>query len=68
MYGTDAGSLITIDQLRNAYPNEQKISLNFLDAFFKKYLCDTRAMLDMNFNYLGSFTKDNYTFLLYQKR
>lgn len=68
MYGTDAGSLVTIEQLRKEYPDAQKISLNFLDALFKKHLCDTRIMLDMDFNYLGSFTKDNYSFLLYQKR
>ena len=35
MYGTDAGSLVTIEQLRKEYPDAQKISLNFLDALFK---------------------------------
>ncbi len=58
MYGTDAGSiLVTIEQLRKEYPDAQKISLNFLDALFKNIFCDTRIMLDMDFNYLGSFTR-----------
>ena len=34
----------------------------------EKYLIDVRAYLDSQFNYLGSETVGNYTYLLYQKR
>lgn len=68
LYGSDANSLIDIQELRKSVPNSQSVYFRTLDVLFKKYLCDTRAMLDFDFDLVKSYNKDNYTFLLYKKR
>lgn len=68
MYGTDANYLVPIQDLKNSITLEYDVEKDMLGVMFKKTLCDMRAMLDADFNYIKSYQKDNYTFLLYQKK
>ena len=68
LYGSDANSLISIEDLRQFASSPQVVEMHLLDVLFKKYLCDTRALLDLDFDYIKTYNKDNYTFLLYKKR
>ena len=68
LYGSDVNSLVDIRELRKSIPDAQAVDFRTLDILFKKYLCDTRAMLDFDFDLVKTYSKDNYTFLLYKKR
>lgn len=68
LYGSDANSLISIEDLRQFASSPQVVEMHLLDVLFKKYLCDTRAILELDFDYIKTYNKDNYTFLLYKKR
>lgn len=69
LYGDDAASLVSINDLRKSLSGGiQDVKRNIVGVLFKKYLIDIRAYLDQDFNYLGATTKNNYTYLLYQKR
>ncbi len=65
MYDTDNNAIIDINVLRKQIKevNEK----NILDSLFKKYMCDTIAMLNMNFIFLKSYKKDNFTYYIFQK-
>lgn len=68
VYGTDANSLISPEELSKSVALEGDVAQNFLDSLFKKTLCDIRLMLSVDFELLATYRKDNYTFLLYQKK
>lgn len=68
LYGSDANSIVSLEDLRKSIPNSQAVDFRVLDVLFKKFLIDTRALLDLDFNLVKVYTKDNFTFYLYQKR
>ena len=65
MYDTDNNAIIDINVLRKQIKevNEK----NILDSLFKKYMCDTIAMLNMDCIFLKSYKKDNFTYYIFQK-
>ncbi len=65
MYGTDNNAIVDIKTLREQVKeiNEN----NILDSLFKKYMCDTIALLNMNFKFVKSYQKDNFTYYIFQK-
>ena len=65
MYGNDNNAVVDIETLRTQTTeiNEN----NILDSLFKKYMCDTIAMLNMDFKFVKSFQKDNFTYYVFQK-
>ena len=65
MYGTDNNAIVDIKTLREQAKeiNED----NILDSLFKKYMCDTVAMLNLNFEFVKSYQKDNFTYYIFQK-
>ena len=68
LYSTDANSLVTPQQMRENINLEADVNKNLLGIMLQKYLIDTRTMLDADFNFIKSYTQDNYTFLIYQKK
>lgn len=68
LYGSDANAMVSLQDLRKSIPDAQTIDFRLLDVLFKKYLIDTRALLELNFNLVKVYTQDNFTFYLYQKR
>lgn len=68
LYGDDASQLVQLQDLRKSVTSIEDIKNNTLSIMLEKYLIDVRAYLDSQFNYLGSETVGNYTYLLYQKR
>lgn len=68
LYGSDANAVVSSDDLKKSIRYPQDIDFRVLDVLFKKYLIDTRALLDLNFNLVKVYTQDNFAFYLYQKR
>lgn len=68
LYGDDAAQLVQLQDLRKSVTSIEDVKNNTLGIMLQKYLIDVRAYLDSQFNYLGSETVGNYTYLLYQKR
>ena len=65
MYDTDNNAIVDIKDLRKQV---QEINPdNILDSLFKKYMCDTIAMLNMNFAFVKSYKKDNFTYYIFRK-
>ena len=67
-YGQDAASLVTLKELRSSIDGVRDVKDHTVDVLLKKFVFDIRFLLDYDFNLVNSFTKDNYTYLLYQKR
>ena len=65
MYGNDNNAIVDIDTLRTQVKEVNEN--NILDSLFKKYMCDTIAMLNMNFKFIKSYQKDNFTYYIFQK-
>lgn len=65
MYDTDNNAVVDIKNLRKQISEVN--SDNILDSLFKKYMCDTIAMLNMNFAFVKSYKKDNFTYYIFQK-
>jgi len=65
MYDTDNNAIVDIKTLRKQISEVN--SDNILDSLFKKYMCDTIAMLNMNFTFIKSYKKDNFTYYIFQK-
>ena len=68
LYGTDAQNLVTLEELRKSVTSLQDIKDQRVKILLQKYLYDIRAYLDNDFDFLGNYTQDNYTYLLFQKR
>jgi len=68
LYAGDANLLITLQDLRKSVTSIQDVKKDTVGIMLAKYLYDIRAYLDADFNFLGNFQKDNYTYLLYQRR
>ena len=65
LYGSDSSAVVDIQALRK---NMQDINPdNILDFLFKKYMCDTIALLNMNFALVKSYKKDDFTYYIFQK-
>lgn len=65
MYGNDNNAIVDIETLRTQVKEVNEN--NILDSLFKKYMCDTIAMLNMNFKFIKSYQKDNFTYYIFQK-
>ena len=65
MYGNDNNAVVDIETLRTQ--TKEINENNILDSLFKKYMCDTIAMLNMDFKFVKSFQKDNFTYYVFQK-
>lgn len=65
MYGTDNNAVMDINTLRDQVKEVNES--NILDALFKKYMCDNIALLNMNFKFIKSYQKDNFTYYIFQK-
>lgn len=65
MYGTDNNAIVDIKTLRDQVKEVNK--QNILDVLFKKFMCDNIAMLNMNFKFIQSYQKDNFTYYIFQK-
>ncbi len=68
LYATDVNSLVSLEDLRKSVTSIQYVKDNCLEVLFKKYLYDIRALLDVDFVLINSYTKDNYSYLLLQKK
>ena len=68
MYGSDNNILQPIQNLRQNIRNEEDVKNKTLYTMFSKYMCDIAAMLNMNFKFINSFRKDNFTYYIYQKK
>lgn len=68
MYGSDNNILQPIQNLRQNIRNEEDVKNKTLYTMFSKYMCDIAAMLNMNFNFINSFKKGNFTYYIYQKK
>ena len=68
LYGSDSNAIVTLQSLKDSVPDPQSIDFRVLDVLFKKYLIDTRALLDLNFKLLKVYKRDNFTYYLYQKK
>lgn len=65
MYGTDNNAIVDIKTLRKQIKEIHEN--NILDSLFKKYMCDTIAMLNLNFKFIKSYQKDNFTYYIFQR-
>lgn len=68
LYGSDANAIVNIADLRKTINDAQAIDFRLLEVLLQKYLWDTRVLLNLDFNLIKVYSKDNYTFYLYQKR
>jgi hypothetical protein len=65
MYGNDNNAVVDIETLRKQ--TKEINENNILDSLFKKYMCDTIAMININFKFVKSYQKDNFTYYIFQK-
>lgn len=68
LYSTDSQSVVAVEDIRKSITSIQDVKNDFLSIMFKKYLYDIRIYLDEDFDYLGDFSKDTFTYMLFQKR
>jgi len=68
MYGNDANSITSIEELRKSIKDEYDVEKRELEIMFKKYLCDMSVLLNADFNFIKSYREGNYKFFIYQKR
>lgn len=68
MYDDDVAAIISIDDLKSLVKDKKYLKNNYLDAFFKKYMCDIIAMLNLDFVPIKKYQKGNYTYFLFQKK
>lgn len=66
-YGDDANAVVSNDMLKNLVQKNNYIRNNIADVMFKKYIIDIISMLNLDFKLLKIYTKDNYTYYLFQK-
>jgi len=67
LYSSDANSLVTIDELRKSIVNPRDVENRTVDILLKKFMYDIRLMLSYDFLPVKSYTKDNYTYVIYRK-
>ena len=65
LYDSDSNAVVDIQTLRKQIQDVNPD--NILDSLFKKYMCDTIAMLNMNFTFLKSYKKGDFTYYIFQK-
>ncbi|MBR1425311.1 glycosyltransferase family 39 protein [bacterium] len=68
LYAEDAGSIVNIEELRKSVSGVKDVKDRFLEIMLKKFMCDTVAMLNLDFDFVKMYSNGGYTFLLYQKR
>ena len=65
LYDSDNNAVVDIQTLRKQI--QDVTPDNILDSLFKKYMCDTIAMLNMNFAFIKSYKKGDFTYYIFQK-
>ena len=65
LYDSDNNAVVDIQTLRKQIQDVNPD--NILDSMFKKYMCDTIAMLNMNFAFIKSYKKGDFTYYIFQK-
>ena len=65
LYDSDNNAVVDIKTLRKQI--QDVTPDNILDSLFKKYMCDTIAMLNMNFAFIKSYKKGDFTYYIFQK-
>jgi len=68
LYGEDANALVQLSDIRRIVEGPEGPKIPSGNAFLMKYLFDMRFLLDQDFDFVKSYKKDNYTYLLYKKR
>lgn len=68
LYGDDVTSVVSPDELRSGLHNELDVKKDIVGIMLKKYLIDVRGYLDKDFNFIGAYTVNNYSYMLYQKK
>jgi hypothetical protein len=67
LYGADASTLIPLKNLRNSVKKLKDVKDNMLSVLLSKYLIDVTSYLSYDFKFIKSYTKYNYTYLIFQK-
>ncbi len=68
LYAGDVKSLVSLEDIRKSISSVQDIKADCLGYLLMKYLYDVRAILDRDFVLLNTYTVDNYTYMLMQKK
>ena len=68
LYGEDSSQLVPLETLRNSVKYITDVKNSTVEILLKKYLYDIRFLLEKDFTFLNMYQKDNFTYLLYQKR
>ena len=67
-FGTDANSIVTLKELRDSVKSVVDVKERTVDILLKKFIYDIRAMLDYDFVLVKFYSKDNYSYMLFQKK
>ena len=68
LYASDANSVVPIETVRAMAQDKRFLQQNLVEILFRKFLCDVIEMLNMNFDFVKYYQKNNYTYYLFQKR
>ena len=68
LYSSDAEALVHIEDLRKSITSVQDVKDRCLEIMLKKYLFDIRAYLENEFTLIDVGPRDNYTYILLQKK
>lgn len=68
LFGSDANSLVPISVLRESVHSLTDVKNNTVDIMLKKYINDVGFLLEKDFNLIKKYHKDDYLYLLYERK
>ena len=68
LYGADGDNIVSIEDLRNSVKNIKDVKNNAVQILLRKYIYDILFLLERDFNFIQRYKKDNFTYILYQKK
>lgn len=68
LYGGDVNAVVNLTDLRKSISSVQDIKDRCLQILLQKYIFDIGKILNLNFDLVNSYKKDNYTYFLFKKR
>ena len=68
LYGGDVNAIVQLRDLRKSISSVQDIKDRCLDIMLQKYIYDMGELLNLDFDLMNSYTKDNYTYFIFKKR
>ena len=68
LYSDDIKSLVPIEQIRAKIKSPKDVKGKEVEIMFEKYLYDLQNFLNQDFNFISSYQKNNYSYLIYQKK